>query len=31
LLLRLEREQWAGAPFTVEVEGLAPCLELFGA
>ena len=31
LLLRLERERWAGAPFTVEVEGLAACLPLFGA
>jgi RimJ/RimL family protein N-acetyltransferase len=31
LLLRLEREQWAGAPFPVEVDGLEACLELFGA
>ncbi len=31
LLLRLEREQWAGAPFPVEVDGLDECLELFGA
>jgi RimJ/RimL family protein N-acetyltransferase len=31
LQLRLEREQWAGAPFPVEVEGIEGCLELFGA
>jgi RimJ/RimL family protein N-acetyltransferase len=31
LLLRLEREDWAGSPFAVEVEGLEPCLPLFGA
>ena len=30
VLLRLEREQWAGAPFPVEVHGLEECLELFG-
>jgi RimJ/RimL family protein N-acetyltransferase len=31
LLLRLERKQWTGAPFPVEVEGVQPCLPLFGA
>ena len=31
LLLRLERREWRGTPFPVEVEGLAPCLPLFGA
>ena len=31
LLLRLEREDWAGAPFPVVVEGIEPCLPLFGA
>jgi len=31
LLLRLEREQWMGARFPVEVDGLDECLELFGA
>ena len=31
LLLRLDRSEWRGAPFPVEVEGLAPCLPLFGA
>ena len=31
LLLRLERERWPGAPFPVEVEGVEPCLPLFGA
>ena len=30
LLLRLERAQWAGAPFPVEIEGVEPCLPLFG-
>ena len=31
LLLRLDRSEWRGAPFPVEVEGLSPCLPLFGA
>ena len=31
LLLRLEREQWRGAPFPVEIEGATDCLPLFGA
>ena len=31
LLLRLEREQWRGAPFPVEIDGAAACLPLFGA
>jgi RimJ/RimL family protein N-acetyltransferase len=31
LKLRLDRSEWRGAPFTVEVEGLARCLPLFGA
>ena len=30
LLLRLERDQWAGARFPVEVDGLDECLGLFG-
>ena len=29
--LRLDRSDWGGAPFSIEVEGLAPCLPLFGA
>lgn len=31
LQLRLERGEWPGAPFPVEVEGVADCLPLFGA
>ena len=31
LKLRLDRSDWRGAPFPVRVEGLAPCLPLFGA
>jgi len=31
LQLRLEREDWAGAPFAVEIEGADACLRLFGA
>jgi RimJ/RimL family protein N-acetyltransferase len=31
LLLRLERSEWRGAPFPVELEGVEPCLPLFGA
>jgi RimJ/RimL family protein N-acetyltransferase len=31
LQLRLEREEWRGAPFSVEIEGVEPCLPLFGA
>ena len=31
LQLRLEREQWPGAPFRVDVEGIEGCLPLFGA
>jgi RimJ/RimL family protein N-acetyltransferase len=31
LQLRLERGEWRGAPFTVEIEGAEPCLPLFGA
>jgi RimJ/RimL family protein N-acetyltransferase len=31
LQVRLDRADWAGAPFAVEVEGLEPCLPLFGA
>lgn len=31
LQLRLEREEWRGAPFPVELEGVEPCLPLFGA
>ena len=31
LKLRLDRSSWRGAPFPVEVEGIAPCLPLFGA
>ena len=31
LLLRLDRADWAGAPFPVVVEGVEPCLPLFGA
>lgn len=31
LQLRLERDDWPGAAFPVDVEGLAPCLPLFGA
>ena len=31
LLLRLDRSEWRGAPFPVEVEGLSPCLPLFAA
>ena len=30
LLLRLERADWAGSPYPVAVEGLEPCLPLFG-
>lgn len=30
LLLRLERSDWHGAPFTLDVLGLEPCLPLFG-
>ena len=31
VLLRLERADWPGAPFPVAVEGIEPCLQLFGA
>jgi RimJ/RimL family protein N-acetyltransferase len=31
LQLRLERDQWRGAPFRVDVEGIDGCLSLFGA
>lgn len=31
VLLRLELADWAGSPFTVEIEGVEPCLSLFGA
>jgi RimJ/RimL family protein N-acetyltransferase len=31
LQLRLERDEWRGPPFEVEIEGAAPCLQLFGA
>jgi len=31
LQLRLDCSEWRGASFPVEVEGLAPCLPLFGA
>lgn len=31
LQLRLERDEWRGAPFAVEIEGVEPCLPLFGA
>ena len=31
VLLRLERADWRGAPFPVEIDGLEPCLVLFGA
>lgn len=31
LLLRLDRVDWPGAPFPVEVEGVEACLPLFGA
>jgi RimJ/RimL family protein N-acetyltransferase len=31
LLLRLERDEWRGAPFEVEIDGVEPCLPLFGA
>ena len=31
LQLRLEREQWRGVPFRVDVEGIERCLPLFGA
>jgi RimJ/RimL family protein N-acetyltransferase len=31
LQLRLERDEWRGAPFPVEIEGAGRCLELFGA
>lgn len=31
LQLRLERDEWRGAPFPVEVEDAAACLPLFGA
>jgi RimJ/RimL family protein N-acetyltransferase len=31
LQLRLKREQWRGAPFRVDVEGIERCLPLFGA
>lgn len=30
LLLRLERDAWAGPPFPVSVDGIEPCLPLFG-
>ena len=30
LQLRLERDEWPGAPFAVEIEGVADCLPLFG-
>ena len=31
LQLRLERDEWRGAPFAVEIEGVEGCLPLFGA
>ena len=31
LKLRLDRSDWHGAPFPIEVEGVEPCLTLFGA
>jgi RimJ/RimL family protein N-acetyltransferase len=31
LQLRLERSEWRGAPFAVQIEGVEPCLPLFGA
>jgi RimJ/RimL family protein N-acetyltransferase len=31
LKLQLDRSEWRGAPFPVEVEGVEPCLPLFGA
>jgi RimJ/RimL family protein N-acetyltransferase len=31
LLLRLDRDAWRGPPCLVEIDGLAPCLSLFGA
>ena len=31
VLLRLERTDWRGPPVSVEVEGIEPCLALFGA
>ena len=31
LQLRLERGEWRGAPFPVEIEGVEACLPLFGA
>ena len=31
VLLRLERADWTGSPFPIEVEGIEPCLPLFGA
>jgi RimJ/RimL family protein N-acetyltransferase len=31
VLLRLDREDWRSPPVPVEVEGVAPCLPLFGA
>ncbi len=31
VLLRLDRADWRGPPFEVEVEGAEPCLPLFGA
>jgi len=31
LELRLERDDWPGAPFPVEIEGVERCLPLFGA
>ena len=31
LQLRLERDDWRGAPFPVEIEGVEACLSLFGA
>ena len=31
LKLRLDRSEWRGAPFPIEIDGLAPCLPLFGA
>ena len=31
VLLRLERHEWQGAPFPVAIDGVEPCLPLFGA
>ena len=31
LQLRLERDEWRGAPFPVEIDGVEACLALFGA